>query len=238
LVALIATKMKQFFNSLILAMILVSVISCTKSTTTTSTTNMRFINLSPNAGAMDVYANSSLVVGNVGYGSASGYQTINAATAAISFTQAGTSNMIGSGNVGFNPNNYYSAIVYDSVATIKGNLFQDDRSAPPAGKAFLRFLDYVNVNSNVDILRLGTTPVKLFASRNFVDHITTLSYIAYTAIDPGIFNVSAVVAGTSSTITQLPNFEAVAGKSYTIVLKGFFGGTGTQAVYLAPITDQ
>lgn len=229
--------MKKIINALLLALIVVSVFSCTKSGTT-SITNMRFINLSPNAGAMDVYANSNLVVGNVGYGSASSYQAINAASSAISFTQAGTSNMIGSGSIAFNPNNYYSAIVYDSVAIIKGNLFQDDRTAPPAGKAFLRFLDYANVNSSVDIIRSGTTPIKLFASRNYVDHISTLSYIAYTAIDPGIFNVSAVVAGTSSTITQLPNFEAVAGKSYTIVLKGFFAGTGSQAVFLGPITDQ
>jgi len=199
---------------------------------------MRFINLSPNAGALDVYANSSLVVGNVGYGSASTYQLINAASTAVSFNQAGTTSMVGSGSIAFSPNNYYSAIVYDSVAIIKGNLFQDDRTAPPTGKAFLRFFDYANVNSSIDILRAGTTPIKLFASRNYVDHISTTSLIAYTAIDPGIFNISAVVAGTSSTITQLPNFEAVAGKSYTIVLKGFFGGTGAQAVFLGPITDQ
>jgi hypothetical protein len=229
--------MKKLSTSLLLALIVVSVISCNKSTPT-STTNLRFINLSPNAGALDVYTNSSLVVGNVGYGSASSYQSINAAATAVSFTQAGTTSMIGSGTVAFNANSYYSAIVYDSVATIKGNLFQDDRTAPPTGKAFIRFFDYANVNSSIDILRSGTTPVKLFSSRNYVDHITTLSYISYTAIDPGIFNVSAVVAGTSSTITQLPNFEAVAGKSYTLVLKGFSGGTGTQAVFLGPITDQ
>lgn len=229
--------MKKLSTSLLLALLVLCVISCNKSTPA-STTNLRFINLSPNAGALDVYANSSLVVGNVGYGSASSYQSINAASTAVSFTQAGTTSMIGSGTVAFNANSYYSAIVYDSVATIKGNLFQDDRTAPPTGKAFIRFFDYANVNSSIDILRSGTTPVKLFSSRNYVDHITTLSYISYTAIDPGIFNVSAVVAGTSSTITQLPNFEAVAGKSYTLVLKGFSGGTGAQAVFLGPITDQ
>jgi hypothetical protein len=229
--------MKKSIHSLVLAFLLISVFSCTKSSTT-STTNMRFINLSPNAGALDVYANSVLVVGNVGYGSASSYQTINAASTAVSFTLAGTSSMVGSGSIAFNANNYYSAIVYDSVSIIKGNLFQDDRTAPPTGKAFIRFLDYANVNSSIDILRSATTPIKLFASRNYTDHITTLSYLAYTAIDPGTFNLSAVVAGTSSTITQLPNFEAVAGKSYTIVLKGFFGATGAQAVFLGPITDQ
>jgi hypothetical protein len=229
--------MKKLINLLLLSMLLISIASCKKSSTT-STTNMRFINLSPNAGALDVYANSSLVVGSVGYGSASSYQTINAASTAISFTQAGTTSMVGSGSISFNPNNYYSAIVYDSVSIIKGNLFQDDRTAPPAGKAFLRFFDYANVNSSIDIIRSGTTPVKLFSSRNYIDHITTQSYIGYTAIDPGVFNVAAVVAGTSSNITQLPNFEAVAGKSYTIVLKGFFGGTGAQAVFLGPITDQ
>jgi len=153
--------MRKLTSSLLLACIVLSLVSCVKSTPT-ATTNLRFINLSPNAGALDVYANSSLVVGNVGYGSASSYQTINASSTAVSFTLAGTASMVGSGPVAFNPNNYYSAIVYDSVATIKGNLFQDDRTAPPTGKAFLRFFDYANLNSSIDILRSGTTSVKLF----------------------------------------------------------------------------
>ena len=229
--------MKKLLNPIILVLLLVIATSCNK-TASTATTNLRFINLSPNAGALDVYANSYLVVGNVSYGSASSYQLINAASSAVSFTQSGTANMVGSGSVGLNPNSYYSAIVYDSVSVIKGNLFKDDRTAPPTGKAFLRFFNYANVNSSIDILRSGTTPVKLFASRTYVDHISNTSLISYTAIDPGTFDVSAVVAGTSSVITQLPNFEAVAGKSYTIVLKGFFGGTGAQAVFLGPITDQ
>jgi hypothetical protein len=71
-----------------------------------------------------------------------------------------------------------------------------------------------------------------------LDHKTTGSYVSYTAIDPGPFSVSAVVAGTNVLITQLPSFDATAGKSYTLVLRGFNKGTGNQAVFLSPIQDK
>ncbi len=228
--------MKKF---IFLASLLVGFVvfqSCKKSGST-STTNMRLVNLSPNSPAMDVYLNSTLVVGNVSYGVASGYQSVNAASSSIAINQTGTANILLTGNIAFAANNYYSSVVYDSVGVLKGNIFQDDRTAPPAGKCFVRFFDYVSGTPSIDIIRVGSTTNKLFASRAYLDHINTTSNIAYTAIDPGPVTISAVIAGTSVLITTLPGFEAAVGKSYTLVLKGFNNGTGTQAIFLAPLYD-
>jgi len=230
--------MKKLINCLSIALVILGMVSC-KKTTTESTANLRFINLSPNSGAMDVYANSALVVGGVTYGASSSYQSVNSAATSMSVNLSGTTSILLAGNIGLNPNSYYSAIVYDSVAILKGDIFKDDRTAPPAGKTFVRFFDYVSGTSSIDIIKAGSTSNKLFSSRTYLDHNNTAAnYTSYTAFDPGPFSISAVVAGTNVLITQLPSFEAAAGKSYTIVLKGFNKGTGTQAIFLGPISDQ
>lgn len=229
--------MKQFIFSFIASGLMLFAVSCKKSSSS-ATASMRFINLSPNAGAMDVYVNSALLVGNVSYSASSSYQSLDAAATSLSINQATTTNILLAGNMSIAANNYYSAIVYDSVAILKGDIFQDDRTDPPAGKAFVRFFNYVSGTPSVDLIKAGNTSNKLFTSRTYMDHKTTGSYIAYTAIDPGPFSVSAVVAGTNVLITQLPSFDATAGKSYTIVLRGFNKGTGNQAVFLSPIQDK
>jgi len=229
--------MKNSILTAFTAICLLISISCKKSSNS-PTANMRFINLSPNAGAMDVYLNSALLVGSVSYGFASGYQSMDAAATSLSVNQATTTNILLTGNISFASNNHYSAIVYDSVAILKGDIFQDDRTDPPAGKAYVRFFNYVSGTPSLDIIKAGNTSNKLFTSRTYMDHKTTGSYISYTAIDPGPFSVSAVVAGTNVLITQLPSFDATAGKSYTLVLKGFNKGTGNQAVFLGPIQDK
>ena len=229
--------MKKSLNFLSLLLILAAAISCQKTVSETSA-YIRLINLSPNAGAMDVYGNGALIVGGVGYGAASSYQKINSATPALSITLTGSSTVLLNGSIGLSANNYYSTILYDSLAFLKGDIFKDDRSLPPAGKTFIRFLDYVSGTSSIDIVA-GPSSNKLFSGRTYLDHDNSgANYTNYTAFDPGPFNVSAVVAGTNVVITQLPNFEAAAGKSYTLVLKGFYTGTGSQAVFLGPITDQ
>lgn len=230
--------MKKSLNFLSLLLILTAVISCTK-TSPESSAYVRLINLSPNAGAMDVYANSALVVGGISYGSASSYQKINAATPALSISLTGTSSVLLNGGISLSADNYYSTIVYDSLAILKGDIFKDDRTLPPTGKTFIRFFDYVSGTSSIDIIVTGSTTNKLFSGRTYLDHNNVgANYTSYTAFDPGPFSVSVVVAGTNVLITQLPSFEATAGKAYTLVLKGFYTGTGSQAVYLAPITDQ
>jgi hypothetical protein len=188
---------------------------------------------------LDVYANNALVVGGVSYGAGSSYQTTNAAATSMTIKQAGTANVLLTGNISLNASSFYSVIVYDSVAILKGDIIKDDRIVPPAGKTYVRFFDYVSGTSSIDIISAGSTSNKLFASRLYLDHNNaSANYTSYTAFDPGPFSVSAVVAGTNVLITQLPSFEAAAGKSYTLVLKGFSTGTGTQAVFLGPITDQ
>jgi hypothetical protein len=117
---------------------------------------------------------------------------------------------------------------------------EDDRSEPPSGKTFVRFLHLGTGQGPVDIIKAGG-PVRLFTNRSFNDHSTTPSLTAYTAFDPGPFSVSAIVAGSVNTfVTQLPSFNATAGKSYTLVLRGFKNAAPLtpQVIFLSAVEDK
>jgi hypothetical protein len=141
-----------------------------------------------------------------------------------------------SGTITLTADSYNSIFLYDSLSKVQPSTITDDRTAPPAGKVNIRFFNFVNGAVSLDIVRAGTT--KIFSSRTFLDHVNNATLTKYTSFDPGPFSVSAVIAGSSVLIANLPSMDATAGKSYTLVVKGFLGGTGAQAVSLTPITDQ
>ncbi|MEN9597961.1 MAG: hypothetical protein RL596_272 [Bacteroidota bacterium] len=198
------------------------------------TANVRVINLSPNSSAFDFNVNSSLVVGNIVYGSATTYRGISANTPAFTITQGGTTLLASA--LGVSANNYYSLFLYDSTSALKVSFLQEDRPSPAAGKVNIRFLHFYKGTVAVDI-KQGTT-TNMFTNRSITDHIANGSLINYTSFDPGTFNITVYVAGTSVQLFQFPNFTAEAGKSYTFVLRGFSSvSTGAQSLQLVPITD-
>lgn len=223
-------------NFLIALVAIVCFSSCSK-TTGSGEANIRFVNLAPNSSNLDFNATGSLLVGGVSYGAASVYRPISSSNPAISINATGATQTLFSGNLALQTGIYYSFFVYDSVANMRVSLVIDDQTAPPTGKANLRFLHFYKGAVSVDIKKDGTT--NLFTTRTANDHSVDAVYSKYIAIDPGTFNVSAVVAGSSVVLFQLPGFAPVAGKSYTLILRGFSAvSTGAQAIALVPITDK
>jgi hypothetical protein len=225
--------MKKFLFAII-ALITIGFGSCKKDSATAEA-YLRFVNLSPNAAPMDLKINDALLVGNVGFGAASSYVKTSGGSINASITPTGSTTGTLAGTITLTANSYNSLFIYDSVAKGQVALIADDRTAPPSGKVNIRFLNLVNGNVSVDVLRAGTT--KLFSSRTYNDYLLNSTLTSYTAFDPGPFSVSVVIAGSSVLLTSLPSIDATAGKSYTLVFKGFLGGSGTQVVSLAVIAD-
>ena len=206
--------------------------ACKKSSE--GTANVRVINLVPNSTSLDFNVNGSLQVGSIGYGVATAYQGIGSNSPSFTIGQSGT--ILFSSALGVSANSFYTLYLYDSTTSMKVSFLQDDRTAPPSGKANIRFLHFYKGNVIVDI-RQGTS-TNMFTNRSATDHFNNSSLLGYTAFDPGTFNVTVYVAGTSVQLFQFPNFTAEAGKSYTFVLRGFSNVTsGPQALRLIPITD-
>ena len=203
-------------------------------------TNLRFVHMSPNAPTLDYSIGNALFIGNNSYPSPTPYRQTNAGSVLVSVSQTGSTSQLFSINGNFSADKYYSVFLFDSVSNLKITGMEDDRSAPPSGKCNVRFLHLGTGQGPVDIVRAGG-PTKLFTNRSFNDHSASSSLTAYTAIDPGPFSISVIVAGTVNTlVTQLPSFDATAGKSYTLVLRGFKNAVALspQAILLGVIEDK
>ena len=220
---------------LLVSLVLTALFSACKKTDTPVDANIRLVNLSPNSNNLDLNANNALIIGNVAYGVASSYRPISSNSPLATITTAGVATPYVSANLLLQASKYYSLFGYDSTTAFKVSLVEDDRTAPATGKINMRFLNFYKGSVTVDIKR-GTT--SLFTSRSTNDHSSNGSLTQYTSMDPGSYSLGVFVAGSSVNLFQLPAIDFVAGKNYTLVLRGFSAvSSGPQAMVLVPITD-
>ena len=230
-------SLKKTLSIFILALVFLG--ACSKDDDPAQT-NLRFVHMSPDAPSLDYSINNSLFIGGNSYTAPTPYRPTNAGSVNVSVSATGTTTPLFNINGNFQADKYYSVFLFDSVGKLKITGMEDDRTAPPTGKCNVRFLHLGTDQGPVDIIRAGG-PIKLFSNRSFNDHSTSASLTGYTAIDPGPFSVSAIVAGSVNTlVTQLPSFPATAGKSYTLVLRGFKNAVALspQSILLGVIEDK
>ena len=225
--------MKKIF---ILSALTVFLFASCKKTTTPTEAKIRFVNMSPNSTGLDLYINAKLLVGGVGYGASSSYTAGTVTGALVSITAANGTVALVSGSLSLPVNGHYSIVTFDSTNNLQASIITDDKTAPAAGKANIRFLNLIKGSSSIDIKRGGTT--NIYTGRTYNDHTANTNLSKYTTVDAGPFSVAAVVGGTSVVVAQLTNFEATAGKSYTLILRGVNTvSSGTQAPALVSLTD-
>lgn len=209
--------------------------SCTKSEAKKPQAFVRLVHGVPNAANIDLAPNGQVLIGNVGFGSASNYVSADAGGFNIRIqTNAGTS-FITNGDIVTAEGKYYTLVVTDSLFRAKSSVVLDDRNDPPAGKANLRFFHLIGNGPNYTVNRSGNA---LFSNRAFNDQAGGGIGAAYIAIDPGTLTFELRQAAGGSIVTVLPTVTIAAGKSYTLIAKGFVGGTDKQAVALSLITDK
>lgn len=208
-------------------------VACKKSDNTPNAF-IRVIHASPNATALDLSPDGTLLVGKINYGSATNYLKVKAGGFNIRLNATGTSNSVLNGDVVLQPDGYYSILAADSVAKLKISVVGDDRTAAPSGKALIRFFHLVPSGGTYD-LYLGASA--LFNGRSYFDQSTNASVVGYTAIDPGTFTFALRAAGGGSIVTTFPTANIVAGKTYTLIARGFPTGTGNQAILMSLFTD-
>ena len=217
--------------------VLAILVSCKKDDP--AQTTLRFMHYSANAPVINYYIGNDLFIGNNSYPAPTPYQRTNAGTITINARQQSNGASLFNVEGTFNQDKFYSIVLFDSLSKLKVTAMEDDKTAPPSGKAYVRFLHLATGEGAVDIIKAGG-PTKLFTNRSFNDHSGNSTLTRYTAIDPGPFSCAAIVAGSPNVlITQLPSFAATAGKSYTLILRGFKDApVGSDArVFLSPIED-
>jgi len=194
------------------AIILVSTAftSCTKDKANTSlSAYVQVANSAEGSAPQDFYLdNSKVTTSAVAYGQSSTFIESSAGDRMGAFKNTGSATTNTSVNLSLSAGKYYTVFYVDGNTH---TTVQDDRTAPPSGKARIRFINLSSaLSSNVDFALSGGA--KLASAIGFK------GVSEYYDVDPASsFSVSA--SGSSSALVNIPT-TIQAGHIYTIFVSG------------------
>jgi hypothetical protein len=212
--------------------------------------------------AVDVRWGGNLALNNVVYGAASvtsgtpvttinsftsivgGYATVKSGALPLNLAIAGSPGTTVYNRItSFLPDRSYTAVALDVNPYYRVMIMDDDLSAPPTGKAKLRFVHAISPlllatlpgKDTIDVTAYGglaSAPLNnanIFPLRAFADGYTNKNLQQFALIDSGSYNIAFRVAGTPGTSpatgllgffpSPTSRFRFESGKIYTIVAR-------------------
>lgn len=198
---------------------------------TSNRTQLRFIHLLAQAGAIDVLAQSASASGslaaNVAFGATTGYRNFSADTYSFFVRQAGTTNNLGvaTGTVPSGGNATVYAIGDGRPAQPTFFAFLDDRGATPsAGNCILRFLNAAARSQTIDIYVTASSVVSLTGIAPTIDNLDFAFNSVYANYTAGSFKVW-VTEDDSQNVLQQSSISASSGFRGTVIIADDNNGT-------------
>jgi len=179
--------------------------------------HVRFIHLSPDFGAAEIYADGVLVVEGVEYGVASEWIEIAGGVLRVGVAPepGARANNTGIGRV--EAGSYVSVVVVGSGSSIRIRYIVEDYTAPAEGRARVSVLQSVQNLGAIDVLANGELFIGALGypgSLGDNDGVDTRDVPAAT------YNITVNQAGTTNLIVEGGNFTFDAGGNYLIVTGG------------------
>lgn len=187
---------------------------------------IRLLHASPDAPAVDIYANENLIARNLAYKGFTEYFPVPAGSYNIRVLPTGqTANPILSTNISIPAGSIFTVAAVGSAANL-GILPVSDRLLPMSpGKARVKFVHISPNAPSVDITLPDGT--KLFSDVEFKE---ATSYIT---VDPGLYTLQARPTGTNQVVLNVPNVRIKPNRFYTVYAVGLTGGNPPLQVLIA-----
>ena len=184
------------------------------------------VNSVSGSAAQDFYLDNVKVNSQaVAYSENSGYITTRSGDdRQAEFRTAGTATVNWSSEVDIDAGEKYTFFFTGSESPSSSGalMLEDDTSAPPPGKAKVRFVNLANGYTTANLLVTGGTAwavntVFVYASE-------------YMSVNAGTYSLQTNLASNLSTAVSLGDFSLEAGKIYTIYTSGLLNGSASTAV--------
>ena len=177
---------------------------------------VRVVHASPDAPAVDVYADGAKVLTNVAFKGSSDYLSVPAGPHNLKVFATGANPATGTAVINadatLEAGKDYTVVAIGKVADIRPLVLVDNNAAPAAGKAHVRFVHLSPNAPAVDVAVDGGAVV-------FADY-TFKEASAFTPLDAGTYDLEVRLAGTSTVALDLDPITLQAGKIYTVFAKG------------------
>lgn len=188
---------------------------------------IRVIHASPDAPAVDVYANGNKVLSNVPFFTASDYLTVPAGSYDLKVTPAGATEpaVIDAKGVQLGAGKAYTVAATGKLASIKPVIFEDNLAAPAAGKAHVRVY-HLSPNAPAVDVKVANGPT-------LISNLAFEKASNYLPVDAGTYNLQVTPTGSSTVVLDLAGTALEAGKIYDVFANGLVGETPALKVNIA-----
>ena len=182
---------------------------------------VRVLHASPDAPAVDVWVDGSVVFSDLEFEESSDFVEVPAGTYNVAVSPAGLSDpiVIGPVDLDLAAGTDYLVVATDLLANIMPVILSADGSTPAMGNAWVRFLHGSPDAPSVDIAVAGGGPV-LIADVEFQE------FSEYIPVPAGTYDLEARLAGTDTVALSLPGISVADGGVYTAVATGLVADIG------------
>lgn len=206
----------------------------------TSVSQLRIIDASYNAPAINIYVGGTELAGNLGQGSITGYATLaptNNTTVKVTATSS-TKSLV-TANTSLRAGTSQSVLVSDINAVYQVTVLEDQATPAPAGHSEFRLLNQAPSTGAVDVYFLSGTSATVYATAKPVitglavgatsGYVTIPSSTLYMVIAP----TGTTLSTTDTTIYTSAAFDLVGGEVRTVLIVDPLLVTEPVQVYIA-----
>lgn len=216
-------RLRECVGVLVLAPVLSGLAGCTAVQSTATSTQVRIIDASPDAGGLDIYAGTSALAYNLGFGTISSYVALAPATYTFAADTAGSKQVLTSAKATVVTGKQYTILINNVSADLGATVLTDQAQSAPAGEISLRFLDEATAVSAVDIYLIPSGQTLLEVSAVLTD-VAFGSNSGYVNVPSGTYKIVMVPTGTVPTSTTVA--------TYTGSSVGYTSGSATTVILL------
>lgn len=205
-----------------LALLTVALAGCQGIAGIQPVSQVRVIDVSPDAPALDIHQNSSATLYNVGFGTVSSYLSVPAGSYTHSAYTAGTEQQVAAVRGSFTPGGQYTVLTGNVAANLQMTVLKDQSTPAPSGQVALRFLHQATRAGAVDIYLLppGAAPISI---EPLVTGATFGVNTGYLNAPSGTYSIVAYPTGTVPANSVTPAYTGSqvtypATSAHTIIL--------------------
>ena len=173
--------------------------------TSVVTSQVRIIDTSPDAPAVDIYQGTTPVAYNLGFGTATSYIPISPGIFDFTVNATGTKQALATDRGTFGAGSQYTVLISNIAASLQETIIKDESASAPGGDAALRFRDEGTAIGAVDVYLVPSGSV-ITAVSPILTAFTFGTNSGYLDVPSGAYKVVIYPTGVVPTATSVASY--------------------------------
>jgi hypothetical protein len=220
----------------VVSLALLSLTGCAVVSGDRALTQVRFVDVTPDAPAVDLYENGGAMLYSIGFGTASSYIPMVAGSYTFSAETAGLKQQLASASASLVAGGQYTILLSNTAAALQMQVVRDQAIAAPQGEFSLRVLHQSTRTGAVDLYLLAPG-ARLAAAKPFASGVEFGNAPLYASLPSGTYSLVVVPSSVPAGAVATPMYtgsqaEYPSGVVRTVVLMDVAqpNATGVQAL--------